>query len=106
EDGGGGLGLEVEDVGGGVAARTVTVIERAAEGGGLFRVAVAADGEVVRGEHERELLAGDRLAVDQGAGALEVAGVVEAAVAAEPLVAVLAIGDRTEDAIEQLDLLL
>ena len=84
----------------------MAVVQRAAEGGLLFRVAVAADSEVVAAEDERELLPLGRFAVDQRADVLEVAAVVELAVAAEALVALLAVADRVEDLAEDLDLLL
>ena len=71
------LRLVVEDVVGRVAVRAVAVVERAAERRLLLRVAVAADGQVVAGEHERELLPLGRLAVDQRADVLEVAAGVE-----------------------------
>ena len=101
-----GLGLLVEDVVLRVAAGAVTVVQRAAERGRFLGVAVAADGDVVAAEHQRELLALDRFAVDQRADGLEVAAGVEPPVAAQLLVALFAVGDRVEDLVEQFDLLL
>src|SRR5262245_338831 len=64
------LGLVGEHVRGVVAVRGVAVVDRPAEGGAFFVVPVAADGQVVAGELEREFAVG-RVAEDIGPAVAE-----------------------------------
>src|SRR5262249_12785429 len=96
------LGLIEPDIVRRVAIGAMAVIHRPAECRPFFRVAVAADGQVVAGDNEGVLLAVLRFAEEDGAGALEGAAAVPLAVAADSLITVIAAGNRLDDALDQL----